>query len=79
MSTRDYDDIKGVAVTTQGDHEEKEEMRPQTESPGKNTGAGCHFLLQVIFLAQGLNLCLQHWQMDSILLSHQGSPKSLAD
>ena len=28
------------------------------ESPGKNTGVGCHFLLQGIFLTQGLNLCL---------------------
>ena len=26
--------------------------------PGKNTGMGCHFLLQGIFLTQGLNLCL---------------------
>ena len=26
--------------------------------PGKNTGVGCHFLLQRIFLTQGLNLCL---------------------
>ena len=25
-------------------------------SPGKNTGVGCHFLLQVIFLIQGPNL-----------------------
>ena len=28
--------------------------------PGKNTWLGCHFLLQGIFLAQGLNLCLLH-------------------
>ena len=28
--------------------------------PGKNTGVGCHFLLQGIFLTQGLNLCLLH-------------------
>ena len=27
---------------------------------GKNTGVGCHFLLQGIFLTQGLNLCLLH-------------------
>ena len=27
--------------------------------PGKNTGVGCHFLLQGIFLTQGLNLL--HW------------------
>ena len=26
--------------------------------PGKKTGVGCHFLLQGIFLTQGLNLCL---------------------
>ena len=26
--------------------------------PGKNTGVGCHFLLQGIFLTQGLNLGL---------------------
>ena len=25
---------------------------------GKNTGVGCHFLLQGIFLTHGLNLCL---------------------
>ena len=27
-----------------------------------------------IFLDQGLNLCLLHWQKDSLPLSHQGSP-----
>ena len=26
-----------------------------------------------IFPDQGLNLCLLHWQMDSLPLSHQGS------
>ena len=26
--------------------------------PGKNTGVGCHFLLQGVFLTQGLNPCL---------------------
>ena len=37
----------------------------------------CHFLLQGIFLTQGLNLhllCLLHWQADSLPLSHMGSP-----
>ena len=34
--------------------------------PGKNPGAGCHFLLQGIFLAQGSNLHLSHWQADSL-------------
>ena len=28
--------------------------------PGKNTGEGCHFLLQGIFLTQGSNLHLLH-------------------
>ena len=32
-------------------------LRPW-DSPGKNTGAGCHFLLQGIFPTQGSNLCL---------------------
>ena len=38
----------------------------------------CHFFLQGIFPAQGLNLCLQsllHSQADSLPLSHLGSPK----
>ena len=42
--------------------------------PGKNTGVGCHFLLQAIFVIQGLNPCLPHWQADSLPLNHQGNP-----
>ena len=42
--------------------------------PGKNTGVGCHFLLQRIFPTEGLNSCLLHWQVDSLQLSHLGSP-----
>ena len=37
--------------------------------PGKNTGVGCHALLQGIFLTQGSNphlLCLLHGQVDSL-------------
>ena len=30
--------------------------------PGKNTGVGCHFLLQGIFLSQGLNLGVLHFR-----------------
>ena len=30
--------------------------------PSKNTGVGCHFLLQGIFLTQGSKLCLLHWR-----------------
>ena len=42
--------------------------------PGKNTGLVCHFLLQGTFSTQGSNRSLLHWQADSLLLSHQGSP-----
>ena len=44
---------------------------------GKNTGAGCHFLLQGIFQTQGSNPLLQHWQTDSLPLCQLGNPKSL--
>ena len=46
-------------------------------SPGKNTGMGCRLLLQGLFLIQGLNrhfLYLLRWQVDSLSLSHLGSP-----
>ena len=39
--------------------------------PGKNTGMGCHFLLQGIFLTQGLNLGLLHCRQTLYCLSHQ--------
>ena len=56
-----------------------ESMRPYGRQPtrllcpwdslGRNTGAGCHFLLQGVFLTQGLNqhlLHLLHWQAGSL-------------
>ena len=45
------------------------------DSPGKNTGVGCHFLLQGIFPIQGSNLGLPHSRQTLYCLSHQGSPK----
>ena len=42
--------------------------------PGKITREGCHFLHQGIFWTQGWNPCLPHWQVDSLPVSHQGSP-----
>ena len=50
------------------------------DSPGKNAGVCCHFLLQGIFLTQGSNPChlhLLHWQADSIPLHHLESPWSV--
>ena len=47
------------------------------DSLGKNTGVGCHFLLQGIFHTQGLNLCflcLLHSQVDSLPLAPTGRP-----
>ena len=43
-------------------------------SPGKNTGVGCHSLLQGIFPTQGSNPCLLHCRQILYCLSHQGSP-----
>ena len=46
-------------------------------SRGKNTGGGCHFLLQGIFLTQGLNphlLSLLHRQVGSLPLAPPGKP-----
>ena len=42
--------------------------------PCKNTGVGCHFLLQGAFLMQGLKPCLLLWQVGSLPLSQVGSP-----
>ena len=44
---------------------------------GKSTGVGCHFLLQGIFLTQGLNLGLPHCRQMLYPLSHQGSPRMI--
>ena len=47
------------------------------DSPGKNTGVGCHALLQGIFPTQGSNPGLLHWRRILYWLSHQGSPSIL--
>ena len=44
------------------------------DSPGKNTGVGCHALLQGIFPTQESNLGLLHSRQIFYHLSHQGSP-----
>ena len=49
------------------------------DSPGKNTGVGCHSLLQGIFPNQGWNpslLSLLHWQGGSLPLEPPGKPIS---
>ena len=45
-------------------------------SPGKNTGVGCHFLLKGIFPMQRLNPgSVLHCRHILYLLSHQGNPE----
>jgi len=49
-------------------------------SPGKNSGVGCHALLQGIFPTQRLNLHLfhlLHWQVDSLPLAPRGKLSTL--
>ena len=43
-------------------------------SPSKNTGVGCHSLLQGIFLARGLNPGLPYCRQILYHMNHQGSP-----
>ena len=56
------------------------------DSPGKNKGVSCHFLLQRIFSTQGWNpylLCLLHWQVGSLTLApgslSPGQPPPMTD
>ena len=46
------------------------------DSPGKNTGVGCHFLLQGIFLTQGSNPGLLHYRQTLSPLSHHPTSQS---
>ena len=43
------------------------------DSPGKNIGVACHFLLQWFFPTQGSNPGLPHCRQTPYRLSHQGS------
>ena len=45
------------------------------DSPGRNTGVGCHALLQGIFPTQGSNPHLLHWQADSFPSEPPGKPR----
>ena len=43
------------------------------DSPGMNTGVGCHVLLPGVLLSQGLDPCLLHCRLFLYPLSHLGS------
>ena len=47
-------------------------------SPGENTGVGCHSLLQGIFPTWGSNLGLPHYKQILFHLRHQGSPSEVS-
>ena len=47
------------------------------DSPGKNTGVGCHALLQGIFPTQRSNPGLLYWRRILYPMKHQGSPRML--
>ena len=44
------------------------------DSPGRNTGVGCHFLLQGIFPTQESNPGLLHCRQMIYQVSYEGSP-----
>ena len=48
-------------------------------SQAKNTGGGCHFLLQGIFPTRRWNLHLLQWKADSLPLNHHESPSHIKD
>ena len=63
MKVKSGSEVASVVSDSVQPHRRQPTRLPRPwDSPGKNTGAGCHFLLRGISLAQGLNLCLQHWQ-----------------
>ena len=49
-------------------------LHSRWNSPDQNTRVGSHSLLQGILRTQESNLCLLHWQADSLPLSRRGSP-----
>ena len=60
---------KTIALTIQ-----THEAHLSMEFSSQEYWSGLHFLLQGIFLTQGSNKHLLHWQADSLPLSHQESP-----
>ena len=56
----------------------RQALRPW-DSLGKNTGGGCHFLLQGVFPTQGSNLGLLYCKRILYHLSHLRNPHSSID
>ena len=75
--TQNKDELESVSHCVMCESLQPHRLQPPRllcpwESPGKNTGVGCHVLLQGIFPIQGSDLAPPHlllWQM----LGHLGS------
>ena len=80
LESRESEISTGAAVPQSG-HLEALVAPPGTsvhrDSPGKNTGVGCHSLLHEIFPTQRTNPGLLHCRWILYQLSHQGSPRIL--
>ena len=63
--------LSHVSLLTLWTRQEPASLLCPWDFPGKNSGVGCHSLLQGIFPTQGLNL---HLLCDRRILYHRGSP-----
>ena len=75
----EWEKVRSVSCTIVSDSLQSHGLQPTRvlcpwDSPGKNSGVGCHVLLQGIFPIQGLNLGLPHWRQILYCLSYKGSP-----
>ena len=68
-----------VSVSLQHNEPQPTRLLRPWKSPDKNTGVGCHSLIQRICLTQGSNLGLRHCRQILYCLSHQGSPEVFLD
>ena len=67
----EWEKVRSVSCTIVSNSLQSHGLQPARilcpwDSPGKNSGVGCHALLQGIFLTQGSNPGLLHWQADSL-------------
>ena len=75
-------EMQNISSSVMSDSSQSHWLQPSRllcpwNSPGKNTGVGCHALPQGIFLTQGFNLgllCVLHWQAGSLPLVPPGKP-----
>ena len=67
------DDWLSISHSVMSDSLQPFVTRQAPLSLGKNTGVGCHFLFQEIFLIWGLNLGFLHCRQILYRLSHLGS------